>query len=118
MNDARRYKKEAINFLKENKIQDFFELFFNVYTIIEETEMELETFTDGGVNVIIQLSKNDPIGDFKEYVNEFNVDDEIDLHRTNKEYRDLFTIRKSLVDFEDFHKWLKDIVGIIKETES
>lgn len=46
---------------------------------------------------------------FVEWVNDFSVDEEIDLHRQDKRYKDAFTISASLADFTNFHNHLKEI---------
>lgn len=79
--------------------------------------MELETWTDGGVNMIIYIKKDNCIDSFIEYVDDFDIDYEIDLHRESDTYRHVFTIRQSLTDFETYHEWLKNIVNIIEEVE-
>lgn len=115
MESIKENKKQAIKLLREKKFQDFFELFFSVHVKKEDTDMELETWTDGGVNMIIYIKKDNCIDAFIEYVNWFDIDNEIELHRESDTYRHAFTIRQSLTDFETFHEWLEDIVNIIEE---
>ena len=76
--------------------------------------VELETWTEGGVNMIITLNidKERPYHmQFKEYVEDFDVDDAVDLHREDERYRNAFTLRRSLEDFESYKKWLNKIVN-------
>lgn len=71
---------------------------------------ELNTYTDGGVNqiVFIDFRNKDEnpkkAEDFKklflQYVKDIDIDDEIEINRQNKAYRDAFTLRESLNDFE------------------
>lgn len=105
-------RKEAKKLLKKGKIQEFFELFFSHVSISKFANgqgMEMETWTDGGVNMLVWLE------DFKEFVENFDVDYEIELHREGESYRNAFSLRESLNDFEDYLKWLNKIVGIIEK---
>lgn len=45
----------------------------------------------------------------------FDVEEEIDLHREGESYKRAFTLRQSLNDFEDYLKWLNKIVSIIEK---
>lgn len=114
-------KKKHINNFKifvnesvENiSLTDFFENEgFNVSLFEQDNEQcaELEKWTDGGVDMIITLVPFS-IEEFVNYVDEFNIDEEIDLHREDPKYKAAFTISKSLKDFTDFHNHLKDVVG-------
>lgn len=47
---------------------------------------------------------------FIDWVNDFEVDSEIELYRQDQEYKRHFTISESLEDFTDFHNMLKEIV--------
>lgn len=78
--------------------------------------IEMETWTDGGVNMIVCL-ENDKglLENFKDYVENFDVEEEIDLHREGESYKRAFTLRQSLNDFEDYIKWLNKIVSIIEK---
>lgn len=83
--------------------------YFNVME--HEDCVELETWTKGGVNMIIVLHKENGlyIDQFNEYRENFDVDEEIDVYRQDQHYKDSFTIRQSLEDFEAFEKWLNEI---------
>lgn len=112
-------RKEAKKLLKDGKIQEFFELFFahvDICKFASGDGIEMETWTDGGVNMIVCL-ENDKglLEDFKDYVENFDVEEEIDLHREGESYKRVFTLRQSLNDFEDYLKWLNKIVGIIEK---
>lgn len=112
-------RKEAKKLLKEGKIQEFFELFFanvSVSKFANGQGLEMETWTDGDVNMIVWLENEDNLlEDFKEFVENFDIDYEIELHREDERYRKAFSLRESLNDFEDYVKWLKKIVGIIEK---
>lgn len=112
-------RKEAKKLLKDGKIQEFFELFFahvDICKFANGDGIEMETWTDGGVNMIVCL-ENDKglLEDFKDYVENFDVEEEIDLHREGESYKRAFTLRQSLNDFDDYLKWLNKIVGIIEK---
>jgi hypothetical protein len=81
----------------------------HIYSESKRTYAEIETWTDGGVNMIITL---DPftIDEFKCYVDNFDIDEEIDLYRQGKLYKERFTISESLKDFKDYHKRLKKLL--------
>lgn len=70
---------------------------------------ELETWTKGGVNMIITLMPFN-VKEFIEYVDGFDVDEEIMIHRQGKDYCNAFSIRQSLEDFEEFKNLLDTIV--------
>jgi hypothetical protein len=69
---------------------------------------EIEKWTNGGVHMIIML---EPFikEEFFNYVDNFDVDEEIDLYREQKLYRQNFTLTQSLKDFKTFYKYLKDV---------
>jgi len=69
---------------------------------------ELETWTEGGVNMIPFLNPF-TMAEFVSYVEDFDIDEQIDLHRQDKRYRDAFSIKDSLKDFKRFHKRLKKV---------
>lgn len=96
-------------------LQNFFEeKNFHVY-LFEQNNVqcaEIEKWTDGGVDMIIYLNPFTK-EEFAQYVNDFDVDDEIDLHRQNIEYRNNFTITESLKDFTIFHTHLKKINAML-----
>ena len=92
---------------KERKI---FENNFGIYE--DQNCYELEDWTNGGVNMIIHLNKDDNLSatkQFIEYIDNFDIDEEIDIYREDKRYREAFTIRQSLQDFENWIKWLNEI---------
>jgi hypothetical protein len=96
----------------EQKLKKFFEENdFNVFSFEQDNRhcAEIEKWTDGGVDMIITLM---PFikEEFIEFVNNFDVDAEIDSHRQDQRYKDVFTIRESLEDFTNFHNHLKEIV--------
>lgn len=99
-----------------NKLRDFFE---NEDFLVHQFEQdgqqcaEVEKWTDGGVDMIITLipfSKDK----FINYVNEFDIDEEIDVYRKDKQYKADFTISQSLADFTEFHDMLKEVSEKLK----
>jgi hypothetical protein len=111
--EVKSYSK-VIDKLEENDIQ------FDEYE--EEGKLagyELNTYTDNGVNMIVFLDFRDTnlnpklaenvINKFKDYVNSIDIDEEIELYRQSEAFRNAFTIRESLEDFEDWKKKLSKI---------
>lgn len=86
---------------------------FKVYE--DKNELELEQWTNGGVDMIIYVDKNkDIIEQLQEYVDNFDIDDEIDLYRQDKSYRDNFRITESVRDFESWIDKMQTIINILK----
>lgn len=99
------------------------EILENYFTILEnKSGYELETWTNEGVDMIITIEKNGDtlLEQLKEYINNFDIDSEIDMYRENEEYRNNFTIKESIKDFEDYISYVKDLIEeleINKENE-
>lgn len=89
---------------------------YSVHTHKEDgkTYAEVETWTSGGVNMLHTLQPF-TLEQFERVVEEFDVDEEIDLHRLDKRYRDVFTIQRSLNDFTEYHEKLKATLAELKE---
>jgi len=101
---------------EQKKLKDFFEKQdFNVHLFKQDNQQcaEVEKWTDGGVDMIFTLMPF-TAEKFIERVNDFNIDEEIDLHRQGKDYRNAFTISESLKDFKNFQKGLKKVVQHLK----
>jgi len=94
----------------ENLKNFFEEKDFNVHLTEQDGNQcaEVETWTNGGVNMILWLNPFS-IEEFEQRVNDFDVDEEIELHRQGQDYKNAFTIKESVKDFEDFHIRLKDV---------
>ena len=90
---------EMIVFFEENG--------FNVDLINEYKRQcaEIEKWTNGGVDMIIYLNPF-TVEEFEKYVNDFDVDELIDMHRQDDRYKKAFTISQSLIDFTNFHNHL------------
>ena len=99
---------------KMDKIISILEEDFNIYRY--NNEIELETWTNGGVDMLIYINLDeDFITQFEEYIENFDIDEEIDLHRQGADYRRDFTITESVDDFRGYVEWLKDILEKLKE---
>ena len=82
--------------------------------------MEIETWTNGGVDMIHTFYFSDNYQDIydkdnvnkqlQELADNFSIDDEIDLYRQDKRYKDNFTIKESLDDFTEYQNRLDDLV--------
>lgn len=99
-------KKQLINLLND---QDF-----HVHLFKQDKKYcaELETWTVGGVNIIIVLMPF-TIEELISYIDSFDVDENIMLHRQDKSYCTAFTLRESLEDFEAFHKRLQSVKELL-----
>lgn len=89
------------------------EILENYFTILEnESGYELETWTNEGVDMIITIEKNGDtlLEQLKKYIDNFDIDSEIDMYRENEEYRNNFTIKESLEDFESYISYVKDLI--------
>lgn len=100
-----------------NELTDFFEENdFGVHVVEQDGNQcaEIETWTNGGVNMILWL---DPftIEEFEQRVNDFDIDEEIVLHRQGQDYKNVFSIRDSLKDFEDYHLRLQEVLDKLKK---
>ena len=113
-------KKQKI--ILNNLEETFNNLDYNVNFIYENgmiSGMEIETWTNGGVDMIHTFYFCDDFQDLydvknvekqlKEIANDFSIDDEIDIYRQNKDYKENFTIRQSLEDFEEYKKRLTNL---------
>jgi len=102
---------------KIEKLKDFFEKQGFLVHLFEQDKKqcaEVEKWTDGGVDMIFTLMPF-TAEQFIECVNDFSVDEEIDLHRQEKQYKEAFTISESLKDFENFKKNLDEVVALLKK---
>ncbi|HMW10683.1 MAG TPA: hypothetical protein PJ987_09580 [Bacteroidia bacterium] len=100
-------------------LKNFFEeQGFNVHLFEQENQQcaEVEKWTDGGVDMIFVLM---PFTSekFIERVNNFDIDEEIDLHRQDPLYKSNFTISESLKDFKNFHGDLKQVVKKLQKAK-
>ena len=101
-----KFNEKQIEILEDN---------FNYYE--DENTIELEKWTDGGVDMFINIHKDDNtdyLQQLKDYVENFDIDEEIELHRQDERYKKAFTIRQSLEDFTDFVEELKNIIILLE----
>ena len=86
------------------------EILEELFNISEGTnEIELESWTDGGVDMFITIDKNSYntlLEQLKEFVENFDIDEEIDIHREDENYKRNFTIRESITDFENWFTYV------------
>ena len=95
---------------------------YNVNLIYENgmiSGMEIETWTNGGVDMIHtfyfcddyqELYEKDNVKkQLKEIADSFSIDDEIDMYRQDAKYKSNFSIRESLEDFEEYQNRLKNL---------
>ncbi len=97
-----------------DQLKDFFESNnFNVHLYEQDSIQcgEIESWTDGGVDMIIDINPFS-VESFTKCVEDFDIDSEIDVHRQDKTYVSAFSIKASLKDFGKYHKYLK---GLAKE---
>ena len=98
--------------MEEDKFQSMLEEHGIHVNIVKENgetcHAELETFTDGGVNMLIYL---DPftLEEFNLFCQEFDIEEEVDLHRQSQDYRRAFTISESVMDFTNFIHRMRDL---------
>jgi len=106
----------------DNIIETLERFDYNVHLINENgmiSGMEIETWTNGGVDMIHTLyfcedfqelyDRDNVNKQLKEIFDNFSIDDEIDIYRQDKRYKENFTIRESLEDFEEYYNKLKDL---------
>lgn len=103
--------------IKESEME-ILERYFNI-VYEDEDSYEMETWTNKGVNMLIDLEKdgNELLEQLKDYVDNFDIDYEIDLHREDERYRNDFTIEESLEDFEDYINYLKSLINELEHIE-
>lgn len=90
---------------------------FRIYEDDQGNISELEIWTNGGVDQTITFYEDDNslIERFEQYINNFDIDEEIEMYRQDQLYKDNFTIRESVADFEEYLEKLKDILKQWKE---
>lgn len=99
--------KRQLRILKDN---------FKIYK--DNNNWGLETWTTGGVNMFVNIdTNNDLIEEIENYLNNFDIDEEIELYRQGKEYKEAFTIRQSVEDFEDWVEFIKSILKQLYEVK-
>lgn len=77
--------------MTNDKFVKFMEPYFNIYN--GDTDLELEIWTEGGVNMHITIHKENEgsyMDQYLAYISNFSVDDEVEVHRYDKDYREDF----------------------------
>ena len=95
--------------------REILEEFFNIHEF--ENSIDLENWTDGGVDMFITIDKNSNatlLEQLESFIDNFDIDEEIDTYRQDESYKRTFTISESLVDFE---KWVDYIKIAISKLE-
>lgn len=110
--------------LEKDDLKEFFEAFgFNVFgdirigNVEEPNGVELESYTDAGGDMIITLDiSEDWKEDFRKYVENFEIDEEVSVWWPNGvKGRDVpfNNMKEHYDDLEEWVDWLKDIVRIM-----
>lgn len=102
---------------KNNYLQEFFEnegFRVHIFEQDNHTCAEIEKWTDGGVDMIIFLMPFTK-EEFIDYVNNFDIEDEINTYNQDELYKKNFTIAQSRKDFKKFHNVLKKTVKKIQD---
>ena len=95
------------------------ELLVELFNINESAYgLELESCTDGGVNMLIGIDKDsdyDLLAQLEQFVENFDIDEEIDIHRQDTDYRRKFTIKESIRDFENWVDYIEECISKLEE---
>ena len=95
------------------------ELLLELFNINESAyELELESWTNGGVDMFISIDKNSDnnlLEQLERFVENFDIDEEIDIHREDENYKRNFTIRESINDFENWVDYIEECISKLKE---
>lgn len=95
------------------------ELLLELFNINESAyELELESRTDGGVDMSISIDKNSDnnlLEQLERFVENFDIDEEIDIHREDENYKRNFTIRESINDFENWVDYIEECISKLEE---
>ena len=99
-----------------NKEREMLEELFNVSESADD--LELESYTDGGVDMFISIDKNSDnnlLEQLERFVENFDIDEEIDIHREDENYKRNFTIRESITDFENWVDYIEECISKLEE---
>ena len=95
------------------------ELLLELFNINESAYgLELESCTNGGVNMLIGIDKDsdyDLLAQLEQFVENFDIDEEIDIHREDENYKRKFTIRESINDFENWVDYIEECISKLEE---
>lgn len=91
---------------------------FNIYEDTNDDYIQLEAWTNGGVDMFIDIKKDeDVIKELENYIDIFDIDEEIEIYRQAEDYKQAFTIRESLEDFENWIEYIQDIINQLEEVK-
>ena len=99
-----------------SKERELLEELFNVSESADD--LELESYTDGGVDMFITIEKdnsNNLLEQLRLFVENFDIDEEIDIQRQDAYYRRKFTIKESIRDFENWIDYIEECISKLKE---
>ena len=99
-----------------SKEREMLEELFNVSESADD--LELESYTDGGVDMFITIEKdnsNNLLEQLRLFVENFDIDEEIDIHREDENYKRNFTIRESINDFENWVDYIRNCISKLEE---
>ena len=99
-----------------SKEREMLEELFNVSESADD--LELESYNDGGVDMFITIEKdnsNNLLEQLRLFVENFDIDEEIDIHRQDTDYRRNFTIRESINDFENWVDYIRNCISKLDE---
>ena len=99
-----------------SKEREMLEELFNVSESADD--LELESYTDGGVDMFITIEKdnsNNLLEQLERFVENFDIDEEIDIHREDENYKRNFTIRESINDFENWVDYIEECISKLEE---
>lgn len=99
---------------KEREILD---KHFKVYE--DNVDYGLESWTNGGVDMNIYITKDGEslIDQLQKFVDDFDIDEVIDIHRQRSDYKRNFTISESLKDFEDYIEFINSVIEELEKLE-
>lgn len=95
-------------------------IFNQAFSVTEnENCFELEQYTDGGVDMIITLLKDDDrfnsmTEQFEYYVKGFDVNEEIEVYMQDESYKEAFTYQDAVYDFEDWQEYIERVLDRLK----
>ena len=99
-----------------DKQLEILERYFGYMELYEKDNLFLETYTNGGVDMIIYLDANkNIIENLEEYINNFDMDEEIEMYRQDKTYKNSFTISESVDDFREWERYIRRIIKLLKK---
>ena len=107
--------EEATKYYNNNNFPGFINVFFN--NICDSPDgIEFQAHTKRGVNMVHYFHATDGcyFNQLLQLAYDFDIDEEIGLHRQDKRYCKVFTIIDSLTDFESYQIYLQNIVSILK----